>query len=166
MSKTNDAGAELIETLKRQEKLAVFQHFNEDHAFDLGSMTMAIARGRHAPVVVDIRTPNRILFHAALQGSAADNDEWVRRKSNITLRFSQSSLLHGQLLAEKQRSVGPEIGLDLKDYAAHGGSFPIRFASGGLVVAALTVSGLPQRDDHRMAVEAIAAYLKIDLPQI
>lgn len=166
MSKTNDAGADLLDTLRRQERLGVFQHFSEDEAFDLGCMTMAIARAQHAPVVVDIRTPNRVLFHAALQGSAADNDEWVRRKSNITLRFNQSSLLYGQLLAEKQRGVGPEIGLDLKDYAAHGGSFPIRFSSGGLVVAALTVSGLPQRDDHRMAVEAIAAYLKVDLPQI
>jgi uncharacterized protein (UPF0303 family) len=166
MSRTKDAGAELLETLKRQEKLAVFQQFSEDDAFDLGCMTMAIARTQHAPVVVDIRTPNRILFHASLQGSAADNDEWVRRKSNITLRFSQSSLLYGQSLAEKQRNVGPDIGLDLMDYAAHGGSFPIRLSRGGLVVAALTVSGLPQRDDHRMAVEAIAAYLKVDLPQI
>lgn len=166
MSKTTDAAADLLETLKRQEKLGVFQHFSENEAFDLGSMTMAIARAQHAPVVVDIRTSNRILFHAALPGSSPDNDEWVRRKSNITLRFNQSSLLYGQLLAEKQRNVGPEIGLDLKDYAAHGGSFPIRFASGGLVVAALTVSGLPQRDDHRMAVEAISAYLKVDLPQI
>jgi uncharacterized protein (UPF0303 family) len=166
MSKTTDAGADLLETLKRQEKLGVFQHFSENEAFDLGSMTMAIARAQHAPVVVDIRTSNRILFHAALPGSSPDNDEWVRRKSNITLRFNQSSLLYGQLLAEKQRNVGPEIGLDLKDYAAHGGSFPIRFASGGLVVAALTVSGLPQRDDHRMAVEAISAYLKVDLPRI
>lgn len=166
MSKTTDAAADLLETLKRQEKLGVFQHFSENEAFDLGSMTMAIARAQHAPVVVDIRTSNRILFHAALPGSSPDNDEWVRRKSNITLRFNQSSLLYGQLLAEKQRNVGPEIGLDLKDYAAHGGSFPIRFASGGLVVAALTVSGLPQRDDHRMAIEAISAYLKVDLPQI
>jgi len=127
---------------------------------------IALARNVHAPVVVNIRTPNRNLFQGALAGSSADNDEWVRRKSNIVLRFQQSSLLFGHMLAQKNRAVGPDIGLDLMDYAPHGGSFPIRLSPGGLVIAALTVSGLPQLDDHRIVIEALGAYLKIELPAL
>lgn len=153
-----------IALLRKQEKIAVFPSFGEEMAFDFGSAVYAIAREQRAPVVVNIRTPNRALFHAAMPGSAPDNDHWVHRKSNVVLRFHQSSLLYGELLAEKNRAVGPEWGLDPLEYASHGGSFPIRVANFG-VVAAVTVSGLPQVDDHRMVVEALGSFLKVEMPK-
>ena len=41
---------------------------------------------------------------------------------------------------------------------SHGGSFPIRVQNAGLV-AAVTVSGLPQRADHELVVEALCLEL-------
>ncbi|MDO6962372.1 heme-degrading domain-containing protein [Rhizobium alvei] len=156
---------ERMAIMAKQETIASFPNFNEEAAFDLGSAIYAIARGRRAPVVIGIRTPDRTLFHAAMPGSSPDNDHWLRRKSNIVLRFHQSSLMFGETLAAKGRQVGPELGLDPLDYAAHGGSFPIRVKKTG-VIGAVTVSGLPSIEDHRMVIEALSLYLKVDLPKI
>ena len=40
------------------------------------------------------------------------------------------------------------------DYAADGGSFPVCVEHAG-VVGSVTVSGLPQRDDHELVVEVL-----------
>jgi uncharacterized protein (UPF0303 family) len=161
----NSGIAERIAIIRKQETLAQFQAFTEETAFDLGSALYGIARGKRSPVVVNIRTSDRALFHAAMPGATPDNDAWVRRKSNVVLRFHQSSLLYGQVMAEKGRVISEEWGLDPIDFAGHGGSFPIRLKKAG-VVAAITVSGLPQLDDHRMVVEALSQFLKVELPSI
>ena len=159
----NKEHEERIEILRKQETLAQFQSFTEETAFDLGSALYGLVRGKRLPVVVNIRTSDRTLFHAALPGATPDNDNWVRRKSNVVLRFHQSSLLYGQLLAAKGRVISEEWGLNPLDFAGHGGSFPIHVKKAG-VVAAITVSGLPQVDDHRMVIEALSQFLKIELP--
>ena len=159
----NSGIEERIAILRKQESLAQFQSFTEETAFDLGSALYGLVRSKRLPVVVNIRTTDRVLFHAAMPGATPDNDHWVRRKSNVVLRFHQSSLLYGQQLLEKGRAVGEEWGLDPLDHAAHGGSFPIRLKKAG-VIAAITVSGLPQLDDHRMVIEALGQFLKLELP--
>ena len=156
---------ERIKILKRQESLATFTSFNEETAFDLGAALFGIARAKRAPVAINIRTPDRTLFHAAMPDSKPDNDEWLRRKSNVVLRFHQSSLMFGELLAAASRTVGPDLGLDPMDYAAHGGGFPIRIKKVG-VIAAVTVSGLPQVEDHRLVIQALDDFLKVELPKI
>nr|BFE72411.1 hypothetical protein GCM10020092_057120 [Actinoplanes digitatis] len=50
--------------------------------------------------------------------------------------------------------------MDPADFAAHGGAFPVRVPNVG-VVGVVTVSGLPQADDHALVVEAIEAYLDL-----
>jgi uncharacterized protein (UPF0303 family) len=156
--------AEIIAVVRKQEALAMFAAFNEETAFDLGSAIYTIARSKRSPVVINIRTSERALFHATMPGATPDNDQWVRRKSNVVLRFHQSSLLYGQSMAEKGRTIGPEWGLDPLDYAGHGGSFPISVKKVG-VIGAITVSGLPQLDDHRMVIEALDQFLKLELPK-
>jgi uncharacterized protein (UPF0303 family) len=51
-------------------------------------------------------------------------------------------------------------GLELKDYAPHGGCFPI-FLAGTGCVGTITVSGLPQREDHMLVVSVLQEYLKL-----
>ena len=43
----------------------------------------------------------------------------------------------------------------MADYATDGGSFPLNVEGAG-VVGSVTVSGLPQRDDHNLVVEALS----------
>ncbi len=152
-----------LDTLIKQEQLAVFDHFTEEDAFALGMLIRTLAIGQKAPVAINIRTPDRVLFHSALIGTVPDNDHWVRRKSNTTFRTHQSSMRVGESFAAKGRKIGPEMGMDPMDFAAHGGSFPIRLKGGG-VVAVVTVSGLASIDDHRMIITALSKHLDIELP--
>jgi len=64
-------------------------------------------------------------------------------------------------LKQKETSLTESQGLPLADYATHGGSFPISVAGAG-VVGSVTVSGLPQRADHELVVEALCDLLGRD----
>ena len=44
---------------------------------------------------------------------------------------------------------------------AHGGCFPIRLAGSTLVIGAITVSGLPQREDHDLLTRTLAEFLGV-----
>lgn len=149
---------DLLDTLAGQEDALVFKAFNEITAIEVGERLLRAARAGDLPVVITIRTADRVLFHAALPGSSPDNDEWARRKSNVTLRFHRSSMRVGENYRLKGREVCVELGLDPIDYASHGGSFPVRVAGTG-VVAAITVSGLASEDDHGLIVRVLEDYL-------
>ena len=51
-------------------------------------------------------------------------------------------------------------GLDMRDYAAHGGAYPIVVRGRG-AVGTVTASGLPGADDHALVVAALKDHLKI-----
>ena len=144
----------LIDTIEKQEARLVFKAFDELAALDLGQRLVTLALSQSAPVVIDIRTPDRTLFHAALPGASPDNDHWARRKSNVTLRFHKASLRVGENNRLRERGVTPDLGLDPLDYADHGGSFPVRVTGTG-VVAAITVSGLKSQEDHDMIIAVL-----------
>lgn len=148
---------DLLDTLAGQEDALVFKSFSEITAIEVGEHLLRAARAGDLPVVINIRTADRVLFHAALPGSSPDNDEWARRKSNVTLRFHRSSMRVGENYRLKGREVCVELGLDPIDYASHGGSFPVRVAGTG-VVAAITVSGLTSEDDHGLIVRVLEDY--------
>lgn len=140
-----------------QEEHLVFPAFDEETAWRLGSRLRSLAIERSLPIVIDVRRPAHPLFYATLSGTTPDNADWVRRKSNVVFRFLRSSYAFGVEMEQKGSSFA-ERGLSAADYAGHGGSFPIRVQNAG-VVAAVTVSGLPQRADHELAVEALCAEL-------
>lgn len=131
----------------------IFDRFDEETALDLGMALVDLARTRALPVVINIRTADRTLFHAALPGSSPDNDAWARRKSATALQFHKASLLVGTELRAKGRSLEYQ-GLPLATHADNGGAVPVRVAGVG-VVAVATVSGLPQVEDHALVVRAM-----------
>lgn len=74
-----------LDQLARQEEILVFDRFDEDTAWSIGSKLVGVAQAQNAPVAVNIRTPDRILFHVSLSGAKPANDSWARRKSNLVL---------------------------------------------------------------------------------
>ena len=150
------------ETLIAEEARLVLPMFDEATALALGTILVDLARAENLPVVINIRTADRTLFHAGLPGSAPLNDAWARRKSNVALMFQKSSLLVGTMLREKGARLADE-GLSELDYADHGGAVPIRVVGVGMVAVA-TVSGLPQRDDHALVVRGLDALLQSIAP--
>jgi uncharacterized protein (UPF0303 family) len=158
-----------IELIAKQEKAFVFDAFDATTAWQLGSALQALARSRNLPVVIDITLHSMPVFYLAMPGSTPDNPRWVRRKRNVVLHFFQSSYAVGRRLALQDATLEAKFALADADYAAHGGSFPLNVKGAGCI-GAVTVSGLPQRDDHNLVVEALATVLgyeerELSLPQ-
>ncbi|MEV4277641.1 heme-degrading domain-containing protein [Actinoplanes xinjiangensis] len=151
----------LIATVEDQERRLVFPTFTEADAWALGCLLVNLATERALPVAVDIRRGRQQLFHAGLPGSNADNDAWIERKVRVVYRYAASSYLVGRRLAAKGRELDASQGVDPARYAAHGGAFPVRVPGAG-VIGVVTVSGLPQADDHALVVEAIETFLAVD----
>jgi uncharacterized protein (UPF0303 family) len=151
------ASTDAADILKQEQALR-FRSFDENGAWRLGLKLRGLAHERSLPVVIDIRLCGRPVFFAAMPGSGADNCEWAQRKINTVLRFGKSSYRFGFDLAARGLAVGPQRGLDPIVYADVGGGFPI-WTIGTGCVGAVAVSGLPQRDDHELVVEALCASL-------
>ena len=147
-----------IEVIATQERELVLPEFDEDIAWKLGLRLRELASSRLLPVVIDVRRFGQPLFYSALNGSIPDNAEWVRRKGNVVARFHRSSYAIGLVLQQTNTTLTAKYDLPAAEYAAHGGSFPLRVAGAG-VVGCVTVSGLPQRADHELVVEALCGLL-------
>jgi Haem-degrading len=85
-----------LEKLEAEWDGLVLPRFDEATALRLGQVLVELALAEKLPVVIDIRTADRTLFHAALPGAAPLNDLWARRKSNTALMFQLPSLLVGR----------------------------------------------------------------------
>ena len=147
-----------IEVIAVQERELVLPEFDENIAWQLGLRLRELAASRLLPVVIDVRRFSQPLFYSALRGSIPDNAEWVRRKGNVVARFHRSSYAIGLVLQQTNTTLAAKYDLPPAEYAAHGGSFPLRVAGAG-VVGCVTVSGLPQRADHELVVEAMCGLL-------
>ena len=153
-----------LEIIAMQERELLLPQFDEDVAWEIGSRIRALALSRNLPVVIEIRRPGQLLFYSALKGTTQDNAEWVRRKSNSVGRFYRSSYAIGLDLREAKSTLSEKYELSMTDYAAHGGSFPLRVVTAEYV-GSVTVSGLPQRADHQLVVEALCLHLGRDFEE-
>jgi uncharacterized protein (UPF0303 family) len=153
-----------LTTIARQEAELHLPRFDHDTAWRLGLNLRGLAISRNQSVVIDIRRfgqPHQQLFYTALAGTTPDNPRWVQRKINVVSRFHRSSYAIGLTLEQNGRTFSERYGLPDADYAPHGGCFPIHVDSAG-IVGSITVSGLPQRDDHNLVVEALCLELHRD----
>lgn len=150
-----------IAQIARQEEVLRFRGFDEQAAWSLGCLMRKAAEERKLPFVIDIRIGSRPLFYTALPGSTPENPDWVRRKVNTVMRFHKSSYRVGREYELKGQKFDASRGLDPLDYAPAGGGFPIHVTGTG-VVGAVTVSGVPQREDHGFVVEMLCAHLGIE----
>jgi uncharacterized protein (UPF0303 family) len=150
--------SEDLERVALQERELVLPRLDSQAAWELGTRLRTLAAERKLALVIDVRRFGQPLFYAALDGTTPDNAEWVRRKSNVVARFHRSSYGVGLTLKQKNTTLLERQGLPVADYATDGGSFPLRVAGAG-VVGSVTVSGLPQRADHELVVEALCAMI-------
>jgi uncharacterized protein (UPF0303 family) len=157
--------SEDLERVALQERELQLPNLDSQVAWELGSRLRSLALERGLVVVIDVRRFGQPLFYAALDGTTPDHPEWVRRKSNVVARFLRSSYGVGLGLKAKKRTLFEEYGLPTADYAEHGGSFPLSVAKAG-IVGSVTVSGLPQRADHELVVEALCAHLGRDYTEL
>lgn len=159
------AVADDIALIEKQEATLVFPIFDEAVAFEIGAAIRDRALAETMPIIVDIRTFDRPLFYAAMPGSNASNPDWARRKINVVKRFLKSTY---RMVLEQQRpdrTFKPGEGLDISDYVLAGGGFPVTVKGAG-VIGVIAVSGLPEREDHGVVVDAICKYLRVDAAEL
>ena len=151
-------GRELLDELEAQEARLVFDHFDDDVAWSLGVALREAATLAGLPVAISIRRNGQRLFHTALPGASADNDGWLDRKCAVVDRYGQSSLRVGEQFRVNGKSFDTDSRLDTSAFAAHGGAFPVLVRGTGCV-GTIAVSGLPQREDHRLVVETLESFI-------
>jgi uncharacterized protein (UPF0303 family) len=154
-----------IERLKIQEQKLRFEKFDEGTAWSLGIKMRDAAIAWKLPLVIDIRVAGRPLFYVALPGTSPDNAEWVRRKINVVMRLHKCSYRVSREIAQSGQALDELRGVNPIDVATHGGCFPIHITGTG-IVGTVTVSGIPQREDHNFVAESLSQFLGVDYAQI
>lgn len=149
---------DILKQLLQEERELQFANFNEITAWEIGSQLVEQAMKEGLPITIDITRGAHQLFHAGLVGTSVDNDEWVKRKVRLVYRFGHSSFYIGQLLKSKEKRIEEAYLISESEYAPHGGCFPIIVKDTGMI-GTITVSGLPQEEDHKLVVQAIRNYL-------
>ncbi len=154
-----------INRIALQEEKLQFDRFDTTTAWAVGSRLKALAEERGAAVAIDIQFHGQPLFFYAMAGATPDNVDWIRRKRNVVLRYHRSSYAIGLELQQSQTTLEERIAVSSRDYAPHGGCFPLNLKGTGCI-GTITVSGLPQRLDHDMIVEVLAEFLGQPLDEL
>ncbi|MEW9805515.1 heme-degrading domain-containing protein [Mesorhizobium sp. ZMM04-5] len=155
-----NATDEIARIAEQEERLA-FSAFDEATAFAIGSALRERALAEKLPIVIQISVWDRLLFYAALPGSSSSNFDWVRRKVNVVKMFQKSTYRMVLEQNSPDRAFKTGHGLPVTDYVLAGGGFPVTIKGVGSV-GAFGVSGLPEREDHGVIVDALCDHLGIE----
>jgi uncharacterized protein (UPF0303 family) len=147
----------LIGRIEHEMATLQFGGFSQGNALELGLLLVELGTERNLPIAIDIRRGAHVLFHVSLPGATADNEIWVERKSRTAEQYAEPSLLVGLRGRLGGGRIEDNAWFDQSRYAAHGGAFPLYVKETG-AVATVTVSGLPQKADHDLVVEALTAF--------
>jgi len=148
-----------LAALLHQEEQLQFDRFTPDMARALGSLMVERARTRGQVVTVRISRDDTVLFEHAMPGAPADHLDWIRRKNNLVARTGHSSFYTHVQVRQDGGDHDRLPGLDMRDFAAHGGAFPLVVRGDGRI-GTITVSGLPGPEDHALVVETLQAFLQ------
>jgi uncharacterized protein (UPF0303 family) len=150
--------ASLLQALALEERQLQFAAFSNHDALRLGLALVERARETGKAVTVDITRNGHQLFHHAMDGTSPDNADWIRRKNNVVQRYGRSSWHVGTQYRSKGKIFEADSNTAAADFAAHGGAFPLILRGTGMV-GTITVSGLPQKEDHDLLTAVLRDYL-------
>ena len=148
----------LIARIEAEVNELQFPRFTKDDSLNLGLLLVELGKTRKLPIAIDITKGDQVLFHVALDGATPDNEHWIRAKQRTAARYEVPSLLVGLQGRLQGGRIEDHGWYDESTYAAHGGCFPL-YVKGVGAVATVTVSGLPQQQDHDLVVEALREIL-------
>ena len=146
---------EELARVREQERVLRYTRFDHASAWELGTRLRAAAEARKVSITIEVRLLRETIFFCAMPGTTPENSDWARRKRNTVELLQKSSYAVGLSLKHEGLTLEQKMGLPARDHASHGGSFPIRVDGVGCV-GAVTVSGLPQREDHELVAAVIA----------
>jgi uncharacterized protein (UPF0303 family) len=143
--------------LLAEESLLKISTLSNKEALEIGEIATDLGRERKLPIAIEVRIGESIIYHASLEGSKPENDWWIRRKAAV-VNLKQHSTMYERVSAE-ERGVDwhRENNLPDETHAIHGGAIPLITDDGFKGI--LIISGLPQVEDHLLAVEVLTEFL-------
>ncbi len=151
--------------LSVQEQRLQFDAFDQSTAWALGNRIKALSEEAGVALAIEVRLGKDTVFFYSMPGTGPANADWVRRKRNSVELLHTSSYALNLKLEKEASTLEAKQGLPLRDYATHGGSVPIRVKGVG-VIGVVTVSGIPQREDHGLAIRALAELCGVPLHEV
>ena len=160
MQRETSGGFTSHELLAEEEEL-IFPKLEISDAGALGEIAVKLARAKNLPVAIEVRIDEWVVFHVSLPGTKPENDWWIARKARVVASDGHSSMY--------ERVAAEEEGIDEltwyamnnlpeETHALHGGGYPLHVVGEGHC-GTILVSGVPQVDDHKLAVAAVREFL-------
>ena len=143
--------------LLEEEYHLTIQSLSLPGALEIGEIAKSFGVMRDLPIAVEVRLGDWIIYHASLPGSTVENQWWIDRKAR-TVMLKHHSTMYERVSAE-ERGVDwhKENNLQDETHAIHGGALPLITDEGFKGI--LIISGLPQVEDHLLAVEVLTEFL-------
>jgi len=149
------ARVRMLEQVRAERALLEFTSLDRTKAREIGQAVAAMSEREQLPITVAVHVGEQRVFHAAFEGTTAENDGWVERKRNTALQCEAPSFE----VALTTRLAGRNPAwLDPGKFAVASGAVPLWV--GGLVVGTVALSGLidAEESDHIALMRGIAAY--------
>jgi uncharacterized protein (UPF0303 family) len=143
--------------LNQEEQILRLPSLSISDALEIGQIGTQIGINRKLPIAIEVRMGEWSVYHASLEGSKPENDWWINRKVAVVM-LNQHSTMFERVSAE-ERGVDWHKENDVTDetHAIHGGALPLITKEGFKGI--LIISGLPQVEDHLLAVEVLTEFL-------
>ncbi|MDP9700149.1 MULTISPECIES: heme-degrading domain-containing protein [Paenibacillus] len=145
--------------MQQEEQELVWDTFNSETALQLGLYLVQEAKRRSQAVTIDITLKGHRLFLHAMEGTHPDNENWIRRKNNVVNHFGSSSWHTALRLRSENKILEQDYQLSDSDYVLAGGAFPLILKEEGQV-GTITISGLPDEEDHDLVTTGIRSFLE------
>jgi len=143
--------------LLNEEQILKLPSLSNNDAIEIGQIAVTLGRQRKLPIAIEVRISEWIVFHASLEGSKPENDWWINRKVAVVMLNRHSTMFERVSAEERSVDWHQENGVTDETHAIHGGALPLITDEGFKGI--LIISGLPQVEDHLLAVEVLTEFL-------
>ena len=140
-----------------EEQILKLPTLSNNDAIEIGQIAVTLGSQRKLPVAIEVRIGEWIIFHASLERSKPVNDLWINRKVAVVMLNHHSTMFERVSAEERGVDWHNENGVTDETHAIHGGAIPLITGEGFQGI--LIISGLPQVEDHLLAVEVLTEFL-------
>ena len=143
--------------LLNEEQILKLPSLSNNDAIEIGQIAVTLGSHRKLPIAIEVLIGDWVVFHASLEGSKPENDWWINRKVEVVVLNQHSTMFERVSAEERGVDWHKENGVTDETHAIHGGAIPLITDEGFKGI--LIISGLPQVEDHLLAVEVLTEFL-------
>ena len=140
-----------------EEQILKLPSLTNNDAIEIGQIAVSLGNQRRFSIAIEVRIGEWVVFHASLEGSKPENDCWINRKVAVVALNHHSTMFERVSAEERGVNWHKENGVTDETHAIHGGALPLITEEGFKGI--LIISGLPQVEDHLLAVEVLTEFL-------